>query len=342
MAETCSMMRTGGVFRTNRGTAFLYDGANAAQELSGGAVSANLLSGGIDEMFSRTDSSGTVMPLQDALASTIALVDGSGNIATSYAYDPFGNTTSSGLVSSNPSQYTGRENDGNGLYFYRNRYYSPLLQRFISEAPLDFDGGDVNLYEYALSSPTNFIDPFGEDAGVWVLGGGIGTGTGADLVGGGAIATGGADVIVAVGAAAGTGGAVVAAGGIGWGVGRGIGHIPIGHGQTVDDGMQLIWTLLLYHNTPALAGRPLCRKRSNPFTGTPGSVSVTWQPNGQPRQVRRYGSDGYPETDIDYVQDHGQGLPHVHDWGRPADGEPPTNEDRGEGRAPQPGDPTPP
>jgi len=59
----------------------------------------NLLSGGIDEGFSRTDSSRTVTPLQDALGSTIALVDGSGNLSPQYTYDPFGNTTSSGLVS---------------------------------------------------------------------------------------------------------------------------------------------------------------------------------------------------------------------------------------------------
>src|SRR6185312_13797614 len=81
------------------GTAFLYDGANATQELTSGTVTANLLSGGIDETFSRADSSGTVTPLQDALGGTIALVDTSGNIVTSYSYDPFGNTTSSGLVS---------------------------------------------------------------------------------------------------------------------------------------------------------------------------------------------------------------------------------------------------
>jgi hypothetical protein len=32
-------------------------------------------------------------------------------------------------------QYTGRENDGTGLYYYRARYYSPALQRFISIDP---------------------------------------------------------------------------------------------------------------------------------------------------------------------------------------------------------------
>jgi RHS repeat-associated protein len=42
------------------------------------------------------------------------------------------------LPSANPAQYTGRENDGTGLYYYRGRYYSPTLQRFASQDPLGF------------------------------------------------------------------------------------------------------------------------------------------------------------------------------------------------------------
>ena len=125
-------------------TSFLFDGANAAQELSGSTVLANLLSGGVDEVFARADSSGTFTQLKDAMGSTIALVDSTGNIATIYAYDPFGGTVVSGAANSNVFQYTGRENEGNGLYFYRGRYYSPFLGRFISEDPLGLDGGDVN------------------------------------------------------------------------------------------------------------------------------------------------------------------------------------------------------
>jgi len=83
------------------------------------------------------------------------LVDADGNLVTSYTYDPFGKTTVSGAASANPSQYTGRENEGNGLYFYRARYYSPLLARFVSEDPLGFGGGDLNLYAYVFNSPTN-------------------------------------------------------------------------------------------------------------------------------------------------------------------------------------------
>ena len=118
-------------------TQFLYDGLNPLQELDGASppnVTANLLTGlDIDEYFTRTDSSGTATFLSDALGSTIGLTNSSGAIATSYTYDPFGNVTDSGSANANPYQFTGRENDGTGLYFYRARYYSPTLQRFVSQ-----------------------------------------------------------------------------------------------------------------------------------------------------------------------------------------------------------------
>src|SRR5581483_6382816 len=40
-----------------------------------------------------------------------------------------------------PTQYTGRDNDGTGLFYYRARYYNPTLQQFISEDPIGFAGG---------------------------------------------------------------------------------------------------------------------------------------------------------------------------------------------------------
>jgi RHS repeat-associated protein len=92
---------------------------------------------------------------------TAALADGTGNATTLYTYEPFGNTSVSGAASTSSFQYTGRENDGTGLYFYRARYYQPILQRFISQDPIGFQGGDVNLYAYAMNSPTNFFDSSG-------------------------------------------------------------------------------------------------------------------------------------------------------------------------------------
>ncbi len=126
----------------------------------GGSASANALTGGIDQFFTRTDSSGTVTPLRDGLGSVIALADSSGTIQTGYSYEPFGKTTGSGAASNNLQKYTGREDDGTGLYYYRARYYSPSLQRFISEDPIGIAGG-INPYVYVGNNPINFRDPSG-------------------------------------------------------------------------------------------------------------------------------------------------------------------------------------
>ena len=75
---------------------------------------------------------GTRVFLPDALGSTLALTDATGTVQTEYTYEPFGQTTVAGTPSTNPFQYTRRENDGTGLYYYRTRYYQPVLQRFLS------------------------------------------------------------------------------------------------------------------------------------------------------------------------------------------------------------------
>ena len=49
----------------------------------------------------------------------------------------------------------------NGLYYMRARYYDPTVGRFISEDPLGFGGGDVNLSAYVRNNPVNWVDPFG-------------------------------------------------------------------------------------------------------------------------------------------------------------------------------------
>ena len=142
---------------------FLYDYQNPVQELDGSSnVTANLLAGlDTDEYFTRTDVNGQSSYLTDILGSPLALADTSGGLATQYSYDPFGGGLSSGAASANSYEYTGRENDGTGLYFYRGRYYSPKLARFLSQDPLDFGGGNSNLYAYVGGNPISNIDPFG-------------------------------------------------------------------------------------------------------------------------------------------------------------------------------------
>jgi RHS repeat-associated protein len=119
---------------------YLYDGPNVVQELSGGTPVANLLTGlGLDEVFSRTDGGETASFLRDRLGSTVGLTDATGAATTAYTYDPFGAATATGPASTNTFQFTGRENDGTGLDFYRARYYSPGRGRFLSEDPWAFD-----------------------------------------------------------------------------------------------------------------------------------------------------------------------------------------------------------
>jgi RHS repeat-associated protein len=145
-------------------TKYLYDGLEIIQEKNqSGAVTANYIRGlNIDEPLTRIKADGTIRHyVTDALGSVIALTDDTGVVKTTYSYDPFGNTTVSGEASDNPFQYTGRENDGTGLYYYRARYYSPELQRFISEDPIGLAGGDTNYFAYVGNNPVNWIDPLG-------------------------------------------------------------------------------------------------------------------------------------------------------------------------------------
>jgi len=140
-------------------TAFLYDGGNVVQESQGGTINPILTGSRLDERFARNESAGRRYFLTDAIGSTVALTDASGAIRQTYAYEPYGEVLANG-GSANPYQFTGREKDETGLYYFRARYYSPLLKRFVSEDPAGFFGGR-NLYAYSLLAPTNHVDPLG-------------------------------------------------------------------------------------------------------------------------------------------------------------------------------------
>ena len=149
--------------KTIDGTAsnFLYDGLNPVQEQAG-ATTRNLLTGfGVDEFLRREEGASTRGVLADALGSIVALVDETGTIQAAYTYEPFGTTTTTGSPGTSALSYTGREDDGTGLKYYRARYYHPSLQRFISEDPIEFAAGDVNLYAYVSNSPVGYSDPHG-------------------------------------------------------------------------------------------------------------------------------------------------------------------------------------
>jgi RHS repeat-associated protein len=153
------------ISKTVQGTAtqFLYDGNNAVQETLGNTINPILTGLGIDERFARNDVTGRTYFLADQINSTIALTDQSGAIKQQYSYDPYGNVTLTDTMIgfTNPYQYTGREADAPGLYYYRARYYSPAMGGFISEDPITFGGGQLSFYAYVGGNPLTYIDPYG-------------------------------------------------------------------------------------------------------------------------------------------------------------------------------------
>ena len=76
-------------------------------------------------------------------------------------YDSFGN-----LIASTDDTvehlfgYTGREYDAaTQLHYHRDRWMDPAVGLFLSEDPIGFAGGDVNLSNYVGSAPADYTDP---------------------------------------------------------------------------------------------------------------------------------------------------------------------------------------
>jgi RHS repeat-associated protein len=80
-------------------------------------------------------------------------------------YDSFGNI----IADTNPSftvpfGFAGGLHDRDtGLVRFGYRDYSPELGRFVAKDPIDFAGGDTNLYAYVMNDPINWSDPLGLD-----------------------------------------------------------------------------------------------------------------------------------------------------------------------------------
>jgi len=106
---------------------YLYEGLDIVQEIKNGMVYSNYIRTlKIDEPLAEIQTVGTIRYYQqDALGSVISLSNENGDIKTQYIYDPYGNVEILGEPSDNQFQYTGRENDGTGLYYYRARYLAP-------------------------------------------------------------------------------------------------------------------------------------------------------------------------------------------------------------------------
>ncbi|KQC06937.1 MAG: hypothetical protein APR62_07285 [Smithella sp. SDB] len=108
----------------------------------------------------------------NGIGSTIAMTNASQEIINKYSYDVFGNIANKlenilnndTNLQNQPFTYVGQYgvmSEPNGFYYMKARYYDPTVGRFISEDPIGFDGGDVNLMAYVGNNPVTGIDPSG-------------------------------------------------------------------------------------------------------------------------------------------------------------------------------------
>ncbi len=159
---------------------FVYNHDDSWADLdAAGAVTARYLHGvRIDELIARqrlsdgrgwylTDHLGTVRDIGNASGETFVHVD----------YDCFGRALETHAhVSVGRFLFTGREWEPQlEVYFYRARYFSPGIGRFLSEDPIGFKGLDPNLYRYVSNVPLIGRDPSGNLTAIelGVLGSGL-------------------------------------------------------------------------------------------------------------------------------------------------------------------------
>ena len=113
---------------------------------------------------------------QDTQYSIAALTTSDGRTVEGYEYDTYGRqtvvgpdfTTAQSTISGkgNPFTFTGQRLDAEtGMMYYKNRYYSTALGRFLQRDPLGIWHDQKNLgnaFSYVGNNPVNSLDPTGE------------------------------------------------------------------------------------------------------------------------------------------------------------------------------------
>jgi RHS repeat-associated protein len=159
---------------TTTTTRYVYDGTNVIEERDeNNTVQARYIYGpGMDDVLAMERGGVRRYLVRDAHGNVVALTDASGIVKERYRYDAYGNATflsDVGVVKTitksefgNPLLFQARNFDPEtGLYYFRARYYSPKLGRFLSPDPKGFSDS-TNPYQYCLQNPVNLVDPDGE------------------------------------------------------------------------------------------------------------------------------------------------------------------------------------
>jgi len=187
---------------------YYYDGVRRIREVIDDSIEREYIYGPsyIDEFIGQIDSNDNLFyMLQDVNYNVMAVIDDSGgSLVEQYVYDPYGTIAAKEIVTGAPLNHVGHQGlffdrlddpDGLplhenavGLYYNRNRWYSPTMGRFLQRDPNEaaqpiitalLMNGDImqvllhmyslqgqysdgmNLYQYCGSNPINNRDPNG-------------------------------------------------------------------------------------------------------------------------------------------------------------------------------------
>ena len=145
---------------------YYFDGDDLITEAQGASILAYYTQG--QGLISQRRNNASYFYHYDGLGSTKALTDANQNIQNTTKYDAWGNILQSSGTITNPYLYVGElgyYGDGDaGMYLLTQRWYNPVIGRFVVRDPLN----ELAHYLYVTENPLNRRDPEGTGIRDWL------------------------------------------------------------------------------------------------------------------------------------------------------------------------------